>query len=268
MAVPQRAAFLGLGVVALALTVTGIVLAATDPNAGGNAKDPLALNGFPPRSAQLHVAISTGQRYSVTGDVNVNFQTNAVDAVVHVPMFFSSAGFDLRLVHHHLYAESANLSSIVGSSWISVSMGRPSLYGLSLEMTKPDVSLITGFTQRTVTHDGYLTTYDYRRANVSITTPKGLPAVVPTRGSVEISITVGRQGELTATGFTVTSKTSTATIKVTVLSYNGPAHIVAPPARDVKPVNTSQLNKLFGSTSLGQLLSPQNVASLGKIRLS
>jgi hypothetical protein len=268
MAISKRAAGIGLAVAALALTVTGVVIAATDPNPGGVAKDPLALNGYPPRSAQLLVTVSSGQQYHVTADVNVNFRTNAVEATMHIPMFFSTADVTLRLVDHHLYATSSTLSSIIGSSWLSTPMATPSLFGLSLEMTKPDIALISGFPQRVVTHDGYLTTYDYRRDNVGINAPSGLPISVPTRASIDFSITVGQEGELTAARFAVSSSHTHAWISVQVVSYNAPAHITAPPARDVKPVDTSFLSKILGSSSIGSLLSPQNVTSLSQIHLT
>lgn len=267
MAVSRKFAATGLAVVALGLTAMGIVLAATDPNPGGTARDPLALNGYPPRSAQLHVVISTGQAYDVTADVNVNFVTNAVAADVAIPMFFSATHVDLLLVGSHFYATSPNLDAIIGSKWLGAATSQPSLYGLSLEMTKPDVSLITGFTRETVTHHGYLTTYLYHRANVAITAPSGLPITVPTRATIDFSITLGRQRELTATSFRVTSAHSTASISVTVRSYNAPARIVAPPASDVTRIDTARIARLFGSSSLGNLFNPKAITSLGQIRL-
>lgn len=268
MAMSNRVGFAGLAAVALALTVTGIVLAATDPNAGGNQKDPLALNGYPPRSAQLHVVISTGQEYNVTGEVNVNFVRNTVAAQFQFPLLFSAARVDVRLVHHHLYASSPNLGAVIGSKWLSTPLRLPSLEGLSFEMTKPDISLISGFPQETVTHDGYLTTYLFHRDNVAIAVPSGLPLSVPARAAIDFSITLGRQGELAATSFTVTSAHSVAWVSVSVESYNAPARIVAPPARDVTPITSAGVAKIFGSTPFGNLLSPNAITSLGQIRLN
>ena len=268
MKVSSRAGALALVVVALALTVTGVVVAATDSNPASSPKDALALNGYPPKSARLHVVISTGQLYNVTADVNVNFVTNAVEAQVQIPLLFSATNLDLRLVNGQLYAGSGNLSSIIGSSWVALPLKEPSLYGLSLEMTRPDLGLITGFPSVTVTGGGLYKTYHYHRDNVTITAPSGLPLTLPTRAAIDFSITLGAQGEMTATSFVVTSKTSTASISVTVVSYNRPAHIAAPNAKDVKQLNAGGLRKLFGSSSVTKLLSPQNVASLGQIRLN
>ncbi|MGH9020187.1 MAG: hypothetical protein ACRDV0_04125, partial [Acidimicrobiales bacterium] len=113
MKVPRRLPALALAVVALGLTVTGVVLAATDSSPGGASHDPLALNGYPPRTAQLHVVVSTGQLYDVTADVSVNFLTNAVAGEVHVPFAFSTADLDLRLVGGRAYLSSSSLPSVM-----------------------------------------------------------------------------------------------------------------------------------------------------------
>ena len=268
MKLSGRLGALSLAVLALALTVTGVVLAATDANPSGAPRDALALNGYPPKSAQLHVVISTGQRYTVSADVNVNFVTNAVQALVQIPLFFSATTVELRLVNNHLYAGTDTLSSIVGKPWVALPVKAPSLFGLSLEMTKPDIALITGFPSITVTGDRQSKTYHYHRDNVTITAPTGLPVTLPTHAAIDFSITLGSQGELTATSFVVTSKTSTASITATVVSYNQPASIVAPSATDVQPVTPAILHQLFGSSSITKLLSPQNVTSLGQIRLN
>jgi hypothetical protein len=264
----RKVAAAGLAVVALALTVTGVVLAATDPNAGGNQKDPLALNGYPPRSALLHVVISTGQAYNVTADVNVDFTRNAVAADLQIPLLFSATHVDLVLAGNHLYANSPNLGAVIGSRWLSAPVKSPSLFGLSLEMTRPDIVLITGFPRETVTHSGYTTTYLFHRDNVAIATPSGLPFKVPAHATIDFSITLGRQGELTATSFRVTSTRSTASVSVTVVSYNHSPHVNAPPASDVTPLNSTQIGRIFGSTSIGSLFNPKAITSLGQIRLS
>ncbi len=51
MALSKKAGAVALAVVAFALTVTGIVIAATDTNPGSGNVDALALNGYPPKSA-------------------------------------------------------------------------------------------------------------------------------------------------------------------------------------------------------------------------
>ena len=267
MAVSSRAASLALALVASALTVTGVVIAATDANPGGAGRDPLALNGYPPRSAQIALSISTGQEYHVTAEVNVNFVTNAVAAQVHVPLAFSNVGVNLLLVKKHLYVGLANLSAIAGSTWVSVPTGAPSLYGLSLEMTKPDIGLISGFTSKTVTKSGYLTTYRFERHDTSLSLPSNFPLAIPHRASVTFSITTGSQGELVAAGFSVDTAHSHASIVAAVTSYNQPATISAPPKDQVKVLDPTLLGRLFGSSSLGAMLQPGAISSLGQVQL-
>jgi hypothetical protein len=268
MAVSKRLPAVALVVVALALTVTGVVLAATDPNPSARPKDPFVLNGYPPKHADLQVVISSGQAYRVTANVVMDFRNNTVDAQLQIPFMFSATSVDLRLVRSRLYVGASNLSSIVGSPWISVPMKQPSLFGLSLEMTKPDISLIRGFDQETITHNGYATTYNFRRKNVILSTPSALPIKMPSGATVDLSITVGSQGEVTAASLSERSKTSTLLISATVLSYNQPANIAAPPAKDVKPERSSTLRQILGSSPLATLLSPQDLANIGKIQLS
>jgi hypothetical protein len=57
-------------------------------------------------------------------------------------------------------------------------------------------------------------------------------------------------------------------ITATVLSYNQPARIEAPPAGQVKSEDAKFLEKLLGSTPIASLLVPQNLTSLGSTTLS
>lgn len=264
MALTKRIPTILLAVVASALTVTGVVLAATDSNPGGVARDNLTLNGYPPHSAQLFVTVSTGQAYSLTSNVNVDFNNSRVEAFVHFPLVFSIASIDLRLVHEHLYAGSAVATS---GPFLSMPMKQPSLFGLSLEMTKPDIALITGFDQ-TVVKSGDYTTYDFRRSGVAISNVLGGSANHASIGSIDLSITVGRQGEVTQSNLVVKGTHSTTTVHVVVLSYNQKVNIVAPPSGQVQSANASIIRQLLGSVPLGTLLMPQNLTSLGQLHLN
>jgi len=268
MKAPKRLPAMVLAFVAVALTITGVVLAASDSNPSQTLKDPLVLNGYPPRSADIQLVISTGQAYSIDANVNINFVTNALEADFRVPMFFSAAAVNLRLVNNQLYAGSPNFSSIIGANWIGAKASLPSLYGLSLEMTKPDIPLITGFTSESVSTVGYSKTYTFQRDNFILNSPSSLPVKMPVGARLRISITVGIQWEVTASALSVVSKTTNFSITATVLSYNQPAKIVAPPAAQVKQENTSLLHELLGTSSLAKLLSPQNLANLGKVQVS
>ena len=85
-----------------------------------------------------------------------------------------------------------------------------------------------------VTKNGYFVTHDFHRDNVAVTRARALTSKLPKVGSLDWSITTGKQGEVTASTLTVSSRHSFTTVNVTVLSYNRPAHIVAPPSAKVK----------------------------------
>src|SRR5271155_1558053 len=222
MAVSKRLAPATLAVVALALSLSGVIYAATDNNPSGTPKDPLALNGYPPKTAQLALKVTTGGTYSLTGTVDVDFAKDSVQAQLLVPLVFSATAFNLLLVDHHVYIGSSNLSKIFGAPWLATSIKQPSLFGISLEMTKPDISLISGFDHRSVTKKGYLTTYSYRRDNVILGTTSASPITMPAKTDLDVSITVGSQRELTSISVSEKSKRSSLTISLNVLSYNAP----------------------------------------------
>jgi hypothetical protein len=255
MAVSKRLAPVTLAVVALVLTLGGVIYAATDSNPSATPKDPLALNGYPPKTAELALKVTTGGAYSLTGTVDIDFAKNSVQAQLLVPLVFSATSFNLRLVDHHLYVGSSNLSKIFGAPWLATSLKQPSLFGLSLEMTKPDIALISGFDHHSVTKNGYLTTYSYRRDNVILGTTSASPIKMPARTDLDVSITVGSQRELTSISVSETSKRSSLNIS-------------APSAKDVREENLAFLTKLFDTTPLKGLLAPGGLSNLGKTQLS
>ncbi len=264
----SRIGALLLSLLAGGLTVTGVVLAATDSNPGSRVRDPLALNGFPPRSAEVHLAISARQGYQVTGDVALNFVTDSLSGRLNVPLALSDLSVNVRLVEHHLYLGLANLSSVTGKSWLALASSQPSLYGISLEMTKPDISLISGFDSKSVSHSGYLTTYTFRRHHMVLYAPGALAGVLPRQGAVTLSITTGSQGELVVASIEVHTAHSDASITMSVLSYNRSAHVVAPPASAVTPLGPLGLKRLLGGSPLGGMLSPGAFSSLGQLQLN
>jgi hypothetical protein len=253
-------------VVALALTVTGIVIAATDSNPGRSAKDPLALNGYPPRSADLLVTLSTGAPYGLSADVAVNFKSNRVDAVVRFPLVVATVAVELRLIRNHVYARSADASS---GPWLRAALKTPNLFGLALEMTKPDIDLITGFDHKTVSKSGYSTTYDFYRNRVAVSSVSSTASSgVASAGSVRWLITVGSQGEVSQSTLSVKTKKAEMTLSVTVQSYNQPARIATPAPSSVKSVSNLVLEQLLKSQSLKSLLVPRDLRSLAQASLS
>jgi hypothetical protein len=265
MPVKTRFMALTLIVVAFALTVTGIVIAATDLNPGGTVKDPLVLNGYPPSSANLLVTVSTGAPFGLSANVAVNFKSNRVDAVVRFPLVVATAAIELRLIDNHLYARSADASS---GPWLAVALKTPALFGVALEMTKPDIDLITGFDHKTVTKSGYSTTYNFYRDHVAVSSLFGATTSSSSVGSVRWIITVGSQGEVSESTLTVKTKKAEMTLSVTVLSYNQPTTIARPPASSVKSVDSSVLQRLLNSQNLTSILVPKDLTSLAQAQLS
>lgn len=261
MAVKKRFLATALAVVALALTATGVVIAATDANPGSLARDPLKLNGYPPSSANLLVSVSTGAGLSLSANVSVNFKSNKVDAVVRIPVVVTTAAVELRLVKNRLYVRSASASS---GPWLDAKVKTPALFGVALELTKPDIKLITGF-QKTVTKSGYSTTDVFYRDHVALSSLLASSAS-SVLGSVRWTISVGSQGEVSKSTLTVKSKRTTTIVSVTVLSYNQPAPVATP--SNVKPIALAEIDKLLGSKYFTSLLIPRDFTSLSQASLS
>jgi hypothetical protein len=261
---PKRLVAIIIGVVALALTVTGVVVAATDPNPSGVPSDPLVLNGYPPKTATLLVTVDTGSAYQVTANLKVNFVANTLSGQVDIPAGFSTTSLNVLLVNNKLYLGLPNFASLLGASWLSTNLSTPNLYGLSLEMTKPDLSLITAYTSSSVSHDGVYTTYSYTQLDSSLGAGTGLPIQIPKSVTAHYSVTVGKQGEVVGATFGWTSKQSNVTVSAKVLAYNQPVHIVAPKAKDVKSLSSANTKKILGTNtgSLGNLLTSSGIASL------
>jgi hypothetical protein len=260
----KRIMGLALAIVALALTVTGVVIAATDSNPGGVAKDPLALHGYPPSSADLAVTVSTGSNVSVTATVNVNFKTGRIAALVHFPLVITTASENLIFADNKLYARSAEVAN---GPWLEAKVSTPNLFGASLELTKPDIDLITGF-HKAVSTSGYLTTYVFTRNDVPLTSVVGSATAYSKLGFVRWTITVGSEGEVEAS--TVLEKTphATTTLNVTVLSYNQAARIDVPSAASSQPLSNSMLAKLLKTVNFSSVLIPSGVRSLGQSTIS
>ncbi len=262
MAAFKKSLGIALAFFAFALTCTGVVLAATDSNPSGIPKDALVLNGVPPRSASLLMTVSNGQSYTVSATINVNFDTSRAEAIVQFPLLFSQTSVDLRLVGSHLYAEAADISS---GKWLEINEHAPSFFGIALELTQPapDLNLIKSFDHHTVSKSGYFTTYDFSSQDVALSNVLGTPKKT-VLGSLDITITTGSGGEVTAATMTSRSRHDMSKISFQVLSYNGPAKIVAPSPGDVNPLQISSIRQLFSSTSIATLLLPDNLASLGQ----
>jgi hypothetical protein len=264
MAVKKRMMAVVIAVTASALTIFGVVVAATNSNASNNGKDPLALNGYPPTSADLAVSLSTGTGVNLNANVDVNFTTNRVEATAHFPLVITTASVNLVIAKDELYARSANESS---GPWLSTHLSVPNLYGVSLEMTKPDIDLITGF-KETVSHRGYSTTYVLTRNDVALAHLLAGSKANSALGSIRWSITVGSQGELTQSTVYEQTKHSSLKLGVTVLSYNQPVRVALPSASNTEPLSRSAFAKFLSSINFATLLVPSGLTSLSQSSVS
>lgn len=260
MAAFKKSYGVALALFAIALTVTGVVLAATDPNPSGIAKDSLALNGVPPRSASLLVTVSNGQSYDVSATINVNFDTSRAEAIVRFPLLFTQTSVDMRLIGHHVYAEAADISS---GKWLEINYNPPSFFGIALEVTQPgpDLNLIKGFDHETATKSGHYTTYDFSSNDVALTNVLGSRRKT-VLGSIDITVTTGSSGEVTGATMTARSRHDMSAFTVQVLSYNRRAVITAPSTSDISALKVASFRELFASTSIATLLWPENFSSL------
>jgi hypothetical protein len=257
MAAPKRMMAVVITVLAVGLTVFGVVVAATNSTTSTVRKDPLALNGYPPKSTDLFVTLTTGSGVTLNANVEVNFTTDRVAALVHFPLVITTASVNVLLLKDHVYARSADVSN---GPWLSAKRALPNLYGISLEMTKPDIDLITGF-KETTSKRGYSTTYVFTRHDVALSHLFAGAKANSVLGSVRWSITVGSQGELTQTSLLEQTKHSTLTLSATVLSYNQPVHVVQPSTSQSEPLSRSVLAKLLSSTNFAALLIPSALFS-------
>jgi hypothetical protein len=162
-------------------------------------------------------------------------------------------------VGKHVYAEAADISS---GTWLSFPVSPPAFFGLSLEVTKPDIAFIKGLKETSVTRDGFQTTHNYSRNDVALRNILGSSSKAVVLGSLKLSVSQGSFQEFT--GATLTMKSAHAMTKVTVqvLSYNRPAVIEAPSSKDVKTVVGSTLPQIFASSSITSILIPENFTSL------
>jgi hypothetical protein len=264
MAEIKRTAGFALAALAVALTFLGIVLAATDSNPSGIAKDSLALGGNPPRSASLLMTVSTGQSYTVTATISMNFNTARAQALVSFPLLFSQTSVELRLIGDHVYAEAADISS---GKWLEITAHPPAFFGfgLALELTQPgqDLKLVDGFQHKSVTTSGYSTIYNFSSNDVALSNVLASPKKT-VLGSLNITVTTGASGEVTGATMTSRSRHDMSKITVQVLSYNKTTKVSAPLASDVSAQKVSSVQQLFSSTSIVSLLLPDNFATLGQ----
>lgn len=219
---------------AVILTVVGLVIAASDHALGA---DTLLLHGFPPTSAVLNVAITTTNA-SIAGDCGVNFATNAVSCELPT----AGADLALRWVGDNVYLHNQSQSG----KWIRLTAPAANLYGLSLEMVKPDIALLDASQHDVVTHEGWRTTHTFHLS--------GSTLAGSTSGPATLTITTGSEGQVEDASLSGVTNGISVVIVVTVKSYNQPVVAHAPPRRDTRAATPQEIASLFkllpGSGSL------------------
>ena len=248
-----------LAVVAVALTLTGVVAAATDGSPTAKVSDPLALNGAAPTSVTLALSVTTGAATGVSASVAVDFATNRVSALVRIPLVVSTAAIDARLIGSRLYVRSANESS---GPWLDTKVATPSLLAVAEVLARPDLGRLRGFA-RTNPPSGSSTTYVLTRHGVAVSGLSGSTSGTAQLGTVRWSITVGSGGEFTSSELRVTTARSLTVVDVSAVNYNQPVVVAAPSPLNVKPLAPSVLRRLLNSTVFASVVLPTHLATLG-----
>ncbi|HUY42442.1 MAG TPA: hypothetical protein VMU98_01625 [Acidimicrobiales bacterium] len=235
---------------ALALTITGVVLAATDSNPLGLSKDPLALGGYPPKTADVALSLRSGSGAGLTAQLQIDFAKERVEAHVQFPVIFTAVNEEIRVVGSHLYVRA---SSVAQGPWLAVPLKTPNFFGVSLEMVKPDVALITGL-EKTVQHSGYETIYTFFRKSAALNVLGA--AGRSTLGSLRWTIITGVSGEVVSSSLELKSHHRVTTLSMQVLSYNQPVHVSAPAAKDVHALTKGFFSQIMKSVSGSGFMLP------------
>lgn len=260
MALSQRLGGFLVGGVALALTITGVILAATDPNPSGVSVDHLALNGFPPSSVQMKLTISSSQGFGLAGDVNIDFNKNVVAGDLSLGQSALAVGNLHLLWKNNLLALGSNIST--PATWLTSPLAQASLYGYSLELTKPDIALISGFSNESVTTANNQTTYTYSRDHAPLTNPFAVGKT--TTGQLTWVIVTGSQGEVVSSSLNITTAHSTTNVNLAVQSYNQPFNESIPKDAVLTPLAPAALRSLLKPLASATLFLPSMVNQLAQ----
>ncbi len=250
--------------VSAALVVALVVLLAalTWANSGTTSRgDPLVLHGHAPASVEFTLTVSTTGLRRTSGTVWLDLVTGALRATLAVPVLTAATEIDVREVGDRLFLTSPNLADAAGPVWYVQPVRWPSVRGLAPIVVAPRRALATLLAHATIARHGDVTTYEVRRRPVrlaSVTAP-GAPT---SAGTLDVVVTAGAHGELTALWARMTSKSDATTVSLQVLSYH-PSLVVSapPPARATVPAGPL-LGQLATSRVLGTLVLPATLIAL------
>ena len=267
----RRALALTVIVLVLALTALGVVLVThSDSPAGLNASS-LVLHGKL-RSARISLSVSTGA-VTITGNVDINFDTNQLSGTVQIPAIFSTATYRIIASHNRLYINVPSLASAGQAPWVALPLPTPKLAPLDRAL------MFAGMTRQTVmstlsqhgsvTRAGLFTTYTTVTPHAHVIVPNNFPVSLPRTLRLTTSMTVGPATQFAAGTYTLSNKNFYLSVQVTVQSYNSRVVIAAPAPRSVQPVTPRLLDRILGSTSskLRRFLTPAGIASLRQLRV-
>ena len=81
----------------------------------------------------------------------------------------------------------------------------------------------------------------------------------PVTGSMNFSITTGKEGEVTAANVTFSSHVQSISVSTKILSYNQPVEITLPAPADVVTNQKLLINSLWNALPVAEILSPTNL---------
>ncbi len=246
-------------VVVVSMVVVALGATASHPPAR---VDPAPLDGRTPRSIELAATLSTGGSLSASGTIWIDTLSSALSAELEVPIVTAPTAFSVRAIDGRLYVTSPNLADASGPQWYTLALSWPSITRLAHALVRPDPALLGLLAHTRVTHAGAFSTYEGSRANVSLNTFGSSSA--SGRGTLELRLTTGRQGEFTGLWVRFTSGANTTTVDLQVLSYNRPHVIVAPPASRATQSASPLLSELVKSGELGSLVVPAALLKLAE----
>ncbi len=215
---------IGSAVVALILTVLGLVVAATDHTD----VDTLRLHGQPPETAAFHLhVLSSGT--SIDGDCALSFTRDSGTCALGA----TGTTLSLRWVGGVAYLSNAAQNG----QWLGLATGQPDLFGLSLEMVKPDIALLAQASPMTVSHQGWRTLHTFVLQSGSLRANGGPATLV---------ITTGTEGQVESASLSgMATGGQNVELSITITSYNQPVVVSAPPRSQVHVAGPSDIAGLF-----------------------
>lgn len=265
---------------ALVLTGVGVYFAAADTNPTGLSDSSLALHGRPPTSLTADLSISTNGPNQITGTIEADLATGDLRGQINVPTVFATTSYTIIIDHGTVYLGAPSLESILTTPWVSIPKAVTSRSALNAANLVAPVLANSGHEltqilpailgQVTVTHEGPFTTYHSTHVEPRLSIPKASGLKIPRDITLTSAVTVASAGQLASLSETLSDAHSYFRITLTVLSYDHPVHITAPPASSVRPLTPALRHQVLGNEKggLNQLLTPAGIASLGQIRIN